>query len=194
MFCRSTWPVRKKPGLFLSGKKRVLKHFTCMTAVWSQLEHNSCTLFYQKLIALQFVMNASVDVSNLWAVRSPHPTKSKQSFQNTELTYIVLILFLIFSVVFHFKKLRAVHKMVGIHIKEHKARFAQHDASYCEMLIYHSQLSLMVLPEDQKSAGILTHWQLQSLCSWMSSNLGVNLRWGSKFCLCSRLKDIQSCI
>lgn len=50
--------------------------------------------------------------------------------------------------------------MVGIHIKEHKARFAQYDASYCEMLIYHSQLSLMVLPEEQQEC-----WNINSLAA-----------------------------
>lgn len=56
--------------------------------------------------------------------------------------------------------------MVGIHIKEHKARFAQHDASYCEMLIYHCQLSVMVLPEDQQEC-----WNINSLAAAVTLQL-----------------------
>lgn len=56
--------------------------------------------------------------------------------------------------------------MVGIHIKEHEARFAQHDASYCEMLIHHSQLSLTVLPEDQQES-----WNINSLAAAVTRQL-----------------------
>lgn len=56
--------------------------------------------------------------------------------------------------------------MVGIHINEHKARSTQHDASYCEMLIYHSQLSLMVLPEDQQEC-----WNINSLAAAVTLQL-----------------------